>query len=146
MSALYQFMEVNMSNSLIMISSPNNSTVASGSTLAFTNILRRRGLVVSWLNNGVRLNRPGYYKISCNVTFTVPTVGLATITAQKNGEDIVGITASTSVATANTETANLSISGIVRVMCCEGQAVLTILNEGVDITTSNIELDVEYLG
>ena len=66
--------------------------------------------------------------------------------AQRNGVDLVGMTSSTTITTATTEVRTLNISGIVRVFCNEDLVTLTLVNSGLAITTSNIEIDVEYLG
>ena len=50
------------------------------------------------------------------------------------------------ITTATTEVRTLNISGIVRVTYGEGFGALTLVNSGVAITTSNVEIDVEDLG
>lgn len=135
-----------MNNSLIMVTTPTATSVLANGIIPLTTIQRRRGQVVTLSNNAISLNRPGYYKVNANVVFTAPVAGDVTVKAQKNGVDIVGMTSSTSITTATTEVDSVSISGIVRVNCCEGFATLTLVNSGVAITTSDVEIDVEYLG
>ena len=135
-----------MSNSLIMMATTTSNSVLENGTIPLTTITRRRGCAVESGANSIILNRPGYYKVNASITFTAPAAGLVNVTAQKNGVDIVGMAASTTVTTATTQVQTLNISGIVRVFCNEGFGTLTLVNSGVAITTSNVEIDVEYLG
>lgn len=135
-----------MCNSLIMMTTTNDSPVISNGIVPLTIISRRRGQVVNGGSNNVILSRAGYYKVNATITFSGQVVGTATIKAQKNGNDIVGMTASSTITTATTEVRSLSISGIVRVFGNEDLAILTLVNSGVAITTSNVEIDVEYIG
>lgn len=83
--------------------------------------------------------------MNASVTFTAPTAGTISLQLQKNGIDVPGITASTTITTASTEVRTLNISGIVRLNCAEGVATLNILNAGEGITLNNAAFDVEYL-
>lgn len=133
-----------MSNSLIMMATTTSSSVLANGIVPLTTITRRRGQVInSNNNNGIILKRPGYYKVNASVTFEAPAAGDVTIKVQKDEVDIVGMTATSSI---TTETQTLSLSGIVRVTCGDGMAILNLVNSGVAITTSNVEIDVEYLG
>ena len=135
-----------MSNSLIMMATTTASSVLANGTIPLTTITRRRGQVLTNNSNSIVMNRPGYYKVNATITFTAPVAGNITIKAQKNNLDISGMTASTTITTATTEIRSLAISGIVRITCGEGFGTLTLVNTGVAITTSNVEIDVEYLG
>ena len=135
-----------MSNSLIMMTTTTASSVLANGIIPLTTINRRRGGVVNGGTNSVLLGRPGYYKINANITFTAPAAGIVAVKLQKSGLDVVGATASTTITTATTEVRSLSISALVRVFCNEDLATLTLVNNGVAITTSNVEIDVEYLG
>lgn len=135
-----------MNNSLIMMTTATASSVLADGIIPLTIISRRRGQALNAGNDGILLNRAGYYKVNASISFTAPAEGDVTITAQKNGIDIAGLTATTSVSAADTVYSNISLSGIVRVFCNEGLATLTLVNSGVAITTSNVEIDVEYLG
>lgn len=135
-----------MNNSLIMMTTTTSNSVLANGIVPLTTITRRRGQNVNSGTNSVLLNRPGYYKVNASVTFTAPVAGTITIEAQKNGFDLVGMTSSTTITTATTEVRTLNISGIVRVFCNEDLITLTLVNSGLAITTSNVEIDVEYLG
>ena len=123
-----------------------NSTAVTANTIIPLTIARKHGCIIADFPNGASLTKTGYYKITGTITFTVPTAGTVTVIAQKNGTAIPGITASASVATATTEINSLVIDGIVRVWCGEGQAVITLFNDEVDITLLNATLTITYLG
>jgi hypothetical protein len=135
-----------MSNSLIMMTTPTSSSILASGIVPLTTISRRRGQVITSTTDNIVLNRPGYYKVNASITFTGDEAGDAVITLQKNGVDVVGLNASTTITTADTEVRTLNISGVVRVGCCEGISNLSLLNTGIAITSSNVEIDVEYLG
>ena len=135
-----------MSNSLIMMTTTTASSVLANGVVPLSTITRRRGQVLTNNSDSIVLNRPGYYKVNATLTFTAPEAGDVTVKIQKNNVDLSGMTASTTITTATTEIRSLAISGIVRVTCSEGFASLTLVNSGVAITTSNVEVDVEYIG
>ena len=131
-----------MGNSLIMMATTTSSSVLANGIIPLTTITRRRGQVINSNGDSIVLRRPGYYKVNATITFEAPAAGDVTIKAQKNDVDINGMTASSSI---TTEIQSLSLSGIVRVTCSDGIGILTLVNSGVAITTSNVEIDVEYL-
>ena len=135
-----------MSNSLIMMVNTASTAVLANGIVPLTTITRRRCNAITTANNSIILNRAGYYKVNASITFTGTEAGEATVSLQKNDVSVVGATASTTITTADTEVRTVNISGIVRVTCGEGFATLTLVNTGIAITTSNVEIDVEYLG
>lgn len=131
----------------IFVGTPTAATVAAGGTLPITSIFRRQcGCITQQGADSVILSRPGYYRITATVTFTAPATGVATLTLTQDGQAVPGITASNTIATATTEVSTIAVSGIVRVACCSGSSALQLLNAGVAINSSNVSLDVEYLG
>lgn len=133
-------------DNLIMMITPTASSVVSGGVLPLSTIARRTGRVITNSGDSILLNCPGYYKVIATITFTAPAEGDATISLQKNGVDVPGIIASTTVSTAETVISSLTLNGIVRVFPVDSIATLTLVNSGIAIDTSNIEIDVEYLG
>jgi hypothetical protein len=133
-------------NSLIFMNTTTASSVQANGVIPLTNIARRRGSAIQNGTNSVILNNSGYYKITATITFTAPATGVVTLQAQKNGTLIQGMQSSTTITTATTEVRSLTISGIVRVFCNEGIATITLVDTGVAINTSNVSLDIEYLG
>ena len=123
------------------------ASVAAGGVLPLASIFRRQCGCVNQLNSdSIVLERAGYYKVVATVTFSAPAAGVVTMALNKNSEQVAGMTASTTITTANTEIRSLTISGIVKVGCCNGAASLQLVNQGVAIDTSNITIDVVYLG
>ncbi len=135
-----------MSASIYLIT-PTTAAVTAGGVFPLTTVARRQcGCVTQLGADSVILSRPGYYKVTATVTFTAPAVGTATMRLTQDGNPVPGAVASTSIATANTQIASLAISAIVRVPCCNGSSVLQLVNADDAVNTSNISLDVEYLG
>lgn len=132
-------------NSLIYLATPSTSSVSSGGVLPLTTIIRRRGSSIQQSNDSIVLGAPGYYKVSVIATFTAPAAGVVTLQLRQDGSLVQGGTASTTITTATTEVSSLSIDSIVRVPCCGSPVTLSVVNTGVDITTSNIAINVEYL-
>lgn len=135
-----------MANCLIYLATPSVATVASEGTLPLTTIVRRRGQYVQQSSDSILLGAPGYYHVSVSTTFTAPATGVVTHTLRQDGVAVQGATASTTISTATTEVRSLSFEAIVRVPCCAAPVTLTVTNDGVDITSSNITVAVEYLG
>lgn len=124
--------------SLIYMTNTTPANVLAGGTLPIT-VTRRIGCAIQNGTNSVILKKPGYYKVSGTITFTAPVAGDVTIEVRKNNVSVPGITATETVTTATTEVHTISIDGIVRVLCYEGDAILTLVNNSeVAINTSNI--------
>lgn len=134
-----------MNNSLIYLVTPTTATIAADGVLPLTTIVRRRCSSIQQSNDSIILNAPGYYKVSVTATLTAPAAGDVTIALKQNGLDVQGATASTTITTADTEVRSLSFDTIVRVTCGAVPTILTLVNEGVGITTSNIAITVSYI-
>ena len=131
----------------MFVGTPTTATVAANGVLPLTSILRRQcGCISALGSDSVILERPGYYKVTATDTFTAPAAGTVTLRLLQDGNPVPGIVASTTITTATTEVRSLTVSGIVRVPCCGGSSTLQLLNADVAVNTSNIALDVEYLG
>lgn len=133
-------------DNLIYMITPATANVPANSVLPLSTIARRTGRILKSSSDSIILGAPGYYKVTASITFTAPEAGVAEFKMQKASSDIPGITASESVVTATTEYHTVTLSGIVRIMPFDSASVLTILNSGIEINTSNISFDVEYLG
>ncbi len=131
-----------MSNSLIMMTTTTASAVLANGIIPLTTVQRGTGRALRAGSNSIIITQPGYYKIIATDTFTAPAAGTVNLKAQINGVDVPGMTASTTITTANTEVRSLAISGFVKVCCCDLPATLTLVNDGVAINTSNVEIDV----
>jgi len=134
-----------MRTNLTFMTTTTEQSVLANGIIPLTTIQRNYGCVTAPSNNGILLKRPGYYKVTASITVTAPEAGVVTVKLQKNSTDVAGITASTTITTADTEIRTLNLSGIVRVNCGESFATLNIINTGVAVTTQNVAFDVEYL-
>lgn len=131
----------------IFVGTPTTASVTANGTFPLTTILRRQcGCISSLGSDSVILERAGYYKVTATATFTAPEAGQATLRVLQDGQQVPAIVASTTITTPDTEVRSLTVSGIVRVGCCVGSSTLQLLNAGVAVETSNVSLDVEYLG
>lgn len=134
-----------MNNSLIYMINTGASAVLSGGIIPLTTIARRRCRAIQSDNDSIVLNATGYYRVSATVTFTGTETGDAEMSITKNGVVVPGLTGAVSVSTADTQIRQIAINGIVRVGCNDGASVLTLVNNGIAIDTSNVSVDVEYL-
>ena len=135
-----------MSASIYLIT-PTTASITAGGVLPLTTVARRQcGCVTQLGSDSVILQRPGYYKVTATETFTAPEVGVVTLRLTQDGQAVPGAIASLSIETADTQVGSLAVSAIVRVPFGLGASTLQLVNEGVAIETSNISLDVEYLG
>jgi len=135
-----------MSASIYLIT-PTTASVTAGGVLPLTSVARRQcGCVTQLGSDSVILQRVGYYKVTATITFTAPATGTVSLRLTQDGQAVPGAIAATSIETATTQVASLAVSAIVRVPYGLGASTLQLVNDGVAITTSNISLDVEYLG
>ena len=134
-----------MNNSLIYLINTGASAVLANGIIPLPTIARRRSRCIQSDNSSIILNAPGYYHVTATVTYTAPAAGNINISVLKNGVVVPGLTGGSTISTANTQVQQITINGIVRVGCGEGAAVLTLVNNGLAINTSNVSVDVEYL-
>lgn len=128
--------------SLIYMTNTTPVDVAAGGTLPIS-VARRTGCAIQNGDNSVILKKPGYYTVNATVTFTGQAAGDVTIELQKNNVVVPGITSTVSVATPDTDIYTLTLTGIIRLLCYEGDAILTLVNNsGVALTISNIALQI----
>ena len=132
-------------NSLIFMINNSTSSVLENGIIPISVIARRRGRIIQEGSNSIVLNAPGYYKVNLSVTFTAPVAGNVSISLNNNGVPVQGITGSETITTAETEVRTITLSGVVRTFC-NSVSSLTIVNTGVAIETSNVAIDIEYLG
>ena len=132
-------------NSLIDVATTTSTSVLANGVIPFSTIVRRRGKEVQQAGNSVIISDCGsnFYLVNITATFTAPVAGDVTLALQQNGLAVTGGTASTTIATATTETRSLSFSAIVRTYNSQSIVdVLTLVNSGVAITLSNVAMSV----
>lgn len=128
-------------SNLYAVNTVSTSILANGE-LTLPTLVRRYGCAVNLSGNTITLNEPGYYLVNVSTTFTAPDIGDVVINLLANGSTVPGGTASTTISTAATQIAELSISSIVRVFCGSTPTTLSLVNAGVAITSSNIAVNV----
>ena len=116
--------------------------VAAGGRLPIS-VTRRTGCAIQNGDNSVILKKPNYYTVNATVSFVGQTEGDVTLELQKNDVVVPGITSSVTVATPDTDIYNLTLTGVIRLLCYEGDAILTLVNNSdVALTISNIALQI----
>lgn len=133
--------------SLINVATNTSSSVVASGTLPLTTIIRRRGNDVNLSGNSVAITDCGsnYYLVAVTATFTAPVAGVATLNLQQNGVNVNGATASTTITTATTEVRSLSFTTIIRTFNNVGIDSIAVVNNGIALTFSNIDMIVEKL-
>ena len=105
-----------------------------GNTVPVGSIIHRYGPCIDATGSTINVKEPGYYLVNISATFTAAAAGNVTLTLQRDGVAVSGATATETIATAATESANVGITAIVRVMCC-GNARLSVLVDGTAVPT-----------
>lgn len=127
--------------SAIFMTNTTAASVLAEGTIPLTTIQRRKGCILTNSSTGIQILKPGYYLVEGTITFTAPAAGDVVVSLQKGGVNVPGIIGSSTITTATTEIRTIPISGIIRVLCNE-TAIITLVNTGVAITTSNVSLSV----
>ena len=118
-----------MSKSLIYTANTAGAEVPLGNTVPVGSIIRRYGRCIDATGSAVNLTEPGYYDVDISATVTAATAGDVILALTQNGVPVSGATAAATITTVNTQTENLSITAMVRVMCCD-VANLSVLVDG----------------
>ena len=91
------------------------------------------------------LNKPGYYSVTFNSTFTTEATGNVTVELQNGGVAVPGASATETVATAG-DSGSIAFTTIIRVLpsCCtiDNTATLTFVSTGIalDSTVANVNI------
>lgn len=115
--------------------------------LDFTNSVKT-GVSIEYINGSstITINRPGLYLVNFNAI--AGGNGNVIVKLQDNGEDVKGAVAGSS-STAATDIVNLSFNTLIDVApscnCVKNNAVLTVLNAGVDANYINANITVTKL-
>jgi hypothetical protein len=109
----------NMSKALIYTANTAGAEVAIGNTVPVGSIIRRYGRCIDATGSAINLGEPGYYLVDFSATVTAAEAGNVALALTQNGVPVPGATAAVTIATATTQVENLSITALVRVMCCD---------------------------
>lgn len=108
-----------MSKALIYTANTAGAEVAIGNTIPVGSIIRRYGRCIDATGSAINLTDAGYYAVDVSATVTAAVAGDVTLALTQNGVPVPGATAAVTITTANTQTENMSITALVRVMCCD---------------------------
>lgn len=130
-----------MSKALIYTANTAGAEIPIGNTIPVGSIIRRYGRCIDATGSAVNLTEPGYYDVDISATVTAATAGDVILALTQNGVPVSGATAAVTITTVNTQTENLGITAMVRVMCCD-TANLSVLVDGTAPTVQNMALRV----
>ena len=133
-----------MSKSAIYTTNTTAPTIAVDGIIPVGTTTRRYGCNIRQDGNAITLCGQGYYLVNVSATVTPTAAGTVSVTAQKDGVDIVGATGSETVA-AVSNAANISITAIVRNACGCDSSILSFVLGGVAAVVDNFAVTVEKL-
>ena len=117
------------------------TAVAVDGVIPLGSLIRRYGCDVALNGNAVNITGAGYYDVDASVTVSPAAAGTVTITLYKDGVAVPGATASETAAANGT--VDLSISALVRQVCCAAGSALTLVLTGAAATVNNVALRVQ---
>lgn len=118
-----------MSKALIYTANTAGAEVPIGNTIPVGSIIRRYGRCIDATGSAVNLTEAGYYDVDVSATVTAATAGDVVLALTQDGVPVPGARAAASIATVNTQVETLTISAVIRVMCC-ANANLSVLVDG----------------
>ena len=118
-----------MSKALIYTANTAGAEIPIGNTIPVGSIIRRYGRCIDATGSAVNLTEAGYYDVDVSATVTAETAGDVILALTQNGVPVSGATAAVTITTVNTQTETMSITAMVRVMCCD-TANLSVLVDG----------------
>lgn len=133
-----------MSKSAIYNTNTTSPTIAVDGIIPVGTTTRRYGCNIRQDGNAITLCGQGYYLVNVSATVTPTAAGTVSVTAQKDGVDIVGATGSETVASVS-NAANISITAIVRNACGCDSSILSFVLGGVAAVVDNFAVTVEKL-
>lgn len=125
-----------MSKSAIYVANTGNQTLDVNSQISLGSILRKFGCNLDLNGNGIVLSGSGYYEFEVSVTATPTAAGEVFVTMYKDGTQVAGATASDYNTAGNP--VNVSLSALVREVCCDSSSVITFVYGGSAGTVNNI--------
>ena len=133
-----------MSKSAIYTTNTTAPAIAVDGIIPVGTTTRRYGCNIRQDGNAITICGQGYYLVNVSATVTPAAAGTVSVTAQKDGVDIVGATGSETVA-AVSNAANISITAIVRNACGCDSSILSFILGGVAAVVDNFAVTVEKL-
>lgn len=133
-----------MSKSAIYTTNTSKPTVAVGGVVPVGVTTRRFGCNIKQDGNAITLCGQGYYLVNVSATVAPTAAGAVSLTAQKDGVEIIGATAA-ATATGASDELNLSITALIRNACGCESSILSLVLGGTEAVVNNLSVVAEKL-
>ena len=133
-----------MSKSAIYTTNTSKPTVAGGGVVPVGVTTRRFGCNIKQDGNAITLCGQGYYLVNVSATVAPTAAGAVSLTAQKDGVEIIGATAA-ATATGASDELNLSITALIRNACGCESSILSLVLGGTEAVVNNMSVVAEKL-
>lgn len=133
-----------MSKSAIYTTNTSKPTVAVGGVVPVGVTTRRFGCNIKQDGNAITLCGQGYYLVNVSATVAPTAAGAVSLTAQKDGVEIIGATAA-ATATGASDELNLSITALIRNACGCESSILPLVLGGTEAVVNNLSVVAEKL-
>lgn len=133
-----------MSKSAIYTALSTPTSVSSDAIIPLGATIRRFGCNISQDGNTISIKGRGYFLVNISITAAPAAVGTVTATLNKDGVQVTGATASSSVSTAANPTV-LPITAIFRNACECDSSILSLALSGEASTFQNVAVSVVKL-
>ena len=133
-----------MSKSAIYTTNTSKPTVAVGGVVPVGVTTRRFGCNIKQDGNTIILCGQGYYLVNVSATVAPTAAGAVSLTAQKDGVEIIGATAA-ATATGASDELNLSITALIRNACGCESSILSLVLGGTEAVVNNLSVVAEKL-
>lgn len=119
-----------MSKALIYTANTSGAEVPVNNTIPVGSVIRRYGRCIDATGSAINLAEAGYYLVDVSATVTAAVAGDVVLALTQNGVPVHGAAATVTITTANTQTENMSITALVRVMCCDTASLSVLVDVG----------------
>lgn len=133
-----------MSKSAIYTTNTSKPTVAVGGVVPVGVTTRRFGCNIKQDGNAITLCGQGYYLVNVSATVAPTAAGAVSLTAQKDGVEVIGATAA-ATATGASDELNLSITALIRNACGCESSILSLVLGGTEAVVNNLSVVAEKL-
>ena len=133
-----------MSKSSIYTTNTTGATVPVDGIIPVGNTTRRYGCNIKQDGNTITLCGQGYYLVNVSASVAPTAAGPVSLTAQKDGVEILGATATETAAAAN-DALNLAITALIRNACGCESSILSLILGGTEAVVENLAVTVEKL-
>lgn len=129
--------------SILYAVNQSSEALLTGSVIPMGTTVRRYGQNIAVSGDGALIAGGGYYDVDVTLNITATEPGTITVQLFNDGVAVPGAIASAS-ALAN-DIVNLSLNGVIRLMCCDSTGTLTLGLTGIGATVTNVSTVIEKL-